>query len=59
MDKHGTTMTMNRCNTLFLVRVYSLSANSDQHQISPCNIDAYSTPEVMRSKDMITQGDLS
>ena len=28
---------------------------SDQHQISPCNINAYSTPEVMRVKDMITQ----
>ena len=24
--------------------------NSDRHQISPCNIDAYSTPEVMRIK---------
>ena len=31
-----------------------LSPNSDQHQISPCNINAYSTPEVMRIKDMIT-----
>ena len=30
--------------------------NSDQHQISPCNIYAFSTPEVMRIKDMITQG---
>ena len=28
-----------------------------KHQISPCNINAYSTPEVMRIKDMITQGD--
>ena len=28
--------------------------NSDQHQISPC---AYSTSEVMRNKDMITQGE--
>ena len=28
--------------------------NSDQHQISPRNIYAYSTPEVMRIKDMIT-----
>ena len=27
----------------------------DQHQISPCNINAYSTPYVMRIKDMITQ----
>ena len=31
----------------------------DQHQISPCNINAYSTPEVMRIKDMITQGEFS
>ena len=36
-----------------------LSPNSDQHQISPCNINAYSTPEVMRIKDMITQGEFS
>ena len=27
---------------------------SDQRQISPSNINAYSTPEVMRIKDMIT-----
>ena len=39
--------------------VNPLSPNSDQHQISPCNINAYSTPEVMRIKDMITQGELS
>ena len=32
-----------------------LSPYSDQHQISPCNINAYSTPEVMRIKDLITQ----
>ena len=31
-----------------------LSLNSDQHQISPSNINAYSTPEVMRIRDMIT-----
>ena len=36
-----------------------LSPNSDQHQISPCNVKAYSTPEVMRIKDMITQGEFS
>ena len=29
--------------------------NSDQHQIS-CNMNAYLAPEVMRIKDMITQG---
>ena len=36
-----------------------LSPNSDQHQISPCNVNAYSTPEVMRIKDMIIQGEFS
>ena len=34
-----------------------LSSNCDQHQISPCDINAYSTPMVMRIKDMITQGE--
>ena len=34
-----------------------LSPNSDQHQISRCNINAYSTSEVMRINDMITQGE--
>ena len=37
----------------------SLSPNSDQHQISPCNINAYSNSEVKRIKDMITQGEFS
>ena len=36
-----------------------LSPNSDQHQISPCNINAYSTLKVMIIKDMITQGGFS
>ena len=36
-----------------------LSPNSDQHHISPCNINSYSTPEVERIKDMITQGEFS
>ena len=31
-----------------------LSPNIDQHQISPCNVNAYSTREVKRIKDMIT-----
>ena len=44
---------------LFRKNTYPLSPNSDQHQISPCNIDAYSTPEVMRIKDMIAQGEFS
>ena len=39
--------------------VNPLSPYSDQHQISPCNINAYSTPEVMRIKDMIIQGKFS
>ena len=33
----------------------STSPNSDQHQIAPSNINSYSTPEVMRIRDMITQ----
>ena len=35
----------------------AINPNSDQHQISPCNINPYSTPEVMRIKNMITQGE--
>ena len=42
-----------------IARFNSLSPNSDQHQISPCNINAYSTPEALRIKDMITQGEFS
>ena len=37
----------------------TLSPNSDQHEISPCNIDAHSTPEDMRIKDVIMQGEFS
>ena len=33
--------------------------DSDQHQISPSNINAYSTPEVMKIKYLITQGEFS
>ena len=40
------------------MRISGLSLNSDHHQISPCNINAYSTPEVRRIKDTITQGEL-
>ena len=43
-----------KCNLLT-----RLSPNSDQHQISPCNINAYSTPEVMRIKVIVTQGAFS
>ena len=32
-----------------------LSPKSDQHQISPCNINALSNKMVMRIRDMITQ----
>ena len=35
--------------------INSLSPNRDQHQVSPHNINAYSTPKVMRIRDMITQ----
>ena len=40
----------------YFTSLNSLSPYSDQHQISPCNINAYSIPEVMRIKDVITQG---
>ena len=42
--------------SLLSTSLNTLSPNSDQYQISPGNISAYSTPEVMRIKDMITQG---
>ena len=35
-----------------------LSPKSDHHQISPSNVNAYSTHEVMRIKDMIIQHEL-
>ena len=41
------------CLHSFSNRIYP---NSDQHQNSPCHINAYSIPEVMRIEDMITQG---
>ena len=44
---------------LLLFLSNSISPNNDQHQISPCNISAYSTPEDMRIKDMNTQGEFS
>ena len=34
-----------------------MSTMIQTHELSPCNINAYSTPEVMRIKDMITQGE--
>ena len=54
------------CPYAFLIKVLRgnskinpLSPNSDQYQISLFNINAYSTPEVMGIKDMITQGEFS
>ena len=35
------------------------SPNSDPHQISPCNINAYLIPQIMRIEDMITQDKFS
>ena len=48
-DKHGHLLISVVCR-----KRKSLSSNSDQHQISPCNINVYSTPEVMRIEGMIT-----
>ena len=50
---------MSFCFHFKVITFVLLSSNSDQRQISPCNINAYSIPEVMRIKDMITQGDFS
>ena len=36
-----------------------LSPNSDQHQISSCNINALSNRVVMRIRDMITQDEFA
>ena len=36
-----------------------LSPKSDQHQISPCNINALSNRVVMRIRDMITQDEFA
>ena len=39
---------------------HPLRRNSDQYQISPGNINVYSTPEITRIfEDMITQGEFS
>ena len=51
-----------------IIRLYNLCSlwwfnpfnpNSGQHQISPSSIKACLTPEVMRIKDMITEGEFS
>ena len=36
-----------------------LSPNSDQHQISPCNINALENRVVMRTRDMITEDEFA
>ena len=36
-----------------------LSPKSDQHHISPCNINALSNRVVMRIRDMITQDEFA
>ena len=41
-----------------LINPFSPNSNY-QHQISPCKNNAYSNPEVMRIRDMITQGEFS
>ena len=46
-------------HTSYMRLVNPSSPNNDQHEISPCNINVHSTPEVMRIKDMITQGEFS
>ena len=47
------------CFALLCFLFNPLRPNGDQHQISPCNINACSTPEVMRIKDMISKGEFS
>ena len=58
-------LTKNHCNCVHKEEDHKhrilnpLSPNSDQHQISPCDSNAHLTPEVMRIKDVITQGEFS
>ena len=47
------------CVSSLLTLYISPNMYSDQHQISPCNINVSSTPEVMRIKDTIIQGESS
>ena len=50
----------NKLSQAVMVRSFNrLSNNCDQLQISPCNMNAYSTCGVMRIKDMITLGEFS
>ena len=51
-------MFFNRCLLLVEGGVHrQAKTDNDQHQNYPCNANAYSTPEVMSIKDMITQGE--
>ena len=43
----------------FKAHVNPLSPKSDQHQISPCNIDALQNRVVMRITDVITQDEFA
>ena len=53
--KASPTQVISICLTLHV----ALSPISDQHQISPCNNNTTSTPEVMRIKEMINQDEFS
>ena len=46
---------------MFIARLFisALTSKGDQHQSSPCNINAYLTPEDIRIKDLITPGEFS
>ena len=46
-------------HALIILRACKTYSISDHRQISPCNTNAYLTPEVMRIKDTITQGEFS
>ena len=60
MEVHERMVIWRKTTVEFVTQKFnSLSPDSDQHQNSPCNINAYSTPEVMTIKDMITQGKFS
>ena len=49
----------NKLSYCWQSNLYPLSPDSDQHQNSSSSIDAYLTSEVMKIKDMITQGEFS
>ena len=55
----ATYMHLRTCDQNASEIAYPLIPNGDQHQISPCNVNGYSTPEFMRIEDMITQGEFS